>query len=306
MRPVEGLDHHALFYHDQREYVTCVSDFVTTGLAGGEPVFIAGPSRRLDLLRARLGPGSRRLTFADLAETGHNPARIIPDLRAFVDRQNGGQARIVSEAAWPERSAAELREAIRHEALVNLAFAGAPVSILCPYVTAGLAREVIEGVGHTHPAFVRDGLREASRGYAGAGEVPSHCDAELPSPPGHAETVTYRTRLRDLRQLVAGHASCCGLSADRTASLVLAVGEIAANTLRHTDGGGTLHVWHTQEEVLCQVQDQGWIADPLAGRKHRRPIESGHGLWLVNQVCDLVEVRTGRSGTTTRLHMSLP
>jgi anti-sigma regulatory factor (Ser/Thr protein kinase) len=306
MRPAEGPDHHALFYHDQREYVTCVSDFVTKGLARGEPAFIAAPRRGLDLLHARLGPDSQRLTFADMAETGRNPARILPELRAFIDHQNGGRARIVSESAWPERSAAELREAIRHEALINLAFAEAQVSILCPYVTAGLARDVTRGVRHTHPAFVRSGLRQTSHGYAGPGGVPSHCDAELPSPPGRAETMSYRAQLRDLRLVVARHADRCGLPADRTASLVLAVGELSANTLRHTGGGGTLHVWHTHEEVLCQVQDQGWIDDPLAGRRRRQPIESGHGLWVVNQVCDLVEVRTGEAGTTIRLHMSLP
>jgi hypothetical protein len=31
----------------------------------------------------------------------------------------------------------------------------------------------------------------------------------------------------------------------------------------------------------------------------------GNGLWVVNQVCDLVQARTGRAGTTTRLHMRL-
>jgi hypothetical protein len=30
-----------------------------------------------------------------------------------------------------------------------------------------------------------------------------------------------------------------------------------------------------------------------------------YGLWLVNQVCDLVQARTGRAGTTIRLHMRL-
>jgi anti-sigma regulatory factor (Ser/Thr protein kinase) len=154
--------------------------------------------------------------------------------------------------------------------------------------------------------FVSAGQRETSPGYAGAGQVPRHCDTTLPSPPARAETVSYRTQLRDLRLLVAKHATGCGLSADHTASLVLAVGELTANTLRHTDGDGTLHVWHTRREVLCQIADQGWIADPLAGRIRRPSIEPGHGLWVVHQVCDLVELRTGRTGTTIRLHMGLP
>jgi anti-sigma regulatory factor (Ser/Thr protein kinase) len=304
MSPADRLDHQALFYRDQREYLTCVSQFVDTALASSEPVFIAVPGGQAGLLRGRLGPADGRATYLDMAEAGRNPARIIPELRAFVDGQDGRQARIVSEPAWPGRSAAELREAIRHEALINLAFAGTRVSILCPY-PAGLARAVIRGVGHTHPAIVRAGTPAASRGYTGQGSIPKQCEAALPNPPARAETVSYRTGLRALRTLVAEHARRCGLSADRTASLVLAVGEVAANTLRHTRAGGTLHVWHTTEEVLCQVQDQGWITDPLAGRRRRPAIEPGHGLWVVNQVCDLVEVRTGQAGTTTRLHMNL-
>jgi anti-sigma regulatory factor (Ser/Thr protein kinase) len=87
---------------------------------------------------------------------------------------------------------------------------------------------------------------------------------------------------------------------------VIAVSELAANTWRHTDAGGTLHIWAADGEVLCQVHDSGHISDPLAGR--RRPIPEagrGHGLWVVNQLCDLAELRTGSTGTTIRLHIRL-
>ena len=90
------------------------------------------------------------------------------------------------------------------------------------------------------------------------------------------------------------------------ANLVLAASELAANTLRHTSGGGTLRVWHTGLEILCQVEDEGWITDPLAGRRRRPAAEPGHGLWLVNQVCDLVDLRSGPGGTAIRLHMRRP
>ena len=48
------------------------------------------------------------------------------------------------------------------------------------------------------------------------------------------------------------------------------------------------------------------IADRLAG--YRVPAgdrPGGQGLWLVNQVCDLVELRTSTGGTTICLHMRL-
>jgi anti-sigma regulatory factor (Ser/Thr protein kinase) len=94
-----------------------------------------------------------------------------------------------------------------------------------------------------------------------------------------------------------------GLGAERTVDLVLAANELAANTISHTSGGGVIHVWHTAGEILCQVHDTGRITDPMAGRVRRGPDGRGHGLWLINQVCDLVELRSGDAGTTVRLHM---
>ena len=48
------------------------------------------------------------------------------------------------------------------------------------------------------------------------------------------------------------------------------------------------------------------ITDPLAGQRRPAPdATGGHGLWLVYQVCDLVELRSDASGTTIRMHMAI-
>ena len=123
-------------------------------------------------------------------------------------------------------------------------------------------------------------------------------------PPADAQTLGYETSLRPVRDLVTSYGAALGMAADRLTNLVIAAGEITANTLRHTSAGGTFWIWHTGEEIICQVQDQGWITDPLAGRRRHSPEDSGHGLWVVNQVCDLVEIRSSQAaGTIIRLHM---
>ncbi|MGH3408673.1 MAG: ATP-binding protein, partial [Streptosporangiaceae bacterium] len=124
----------------------------------------------------------------------------------------------------------------------------------------------------------------------------------LRRPPARAEHLAYRGDLRPVRDFVTRFAQRSGLGPDRAADLVLAVGELAANTLRHTSGGGVVHAWSAPGEVVCQVTDQGRISDPLVGRR-RPPDASGLGIWVVHQLCDLVELRTGRSGTAVRVHM---
>ena len=117
---------------------------------------------------------------------------------------------------------------------------------------------------------------------------------------------TYRSDLSRVRALVLRQAREAGLTESRANDLVLAVSEVAANTLRHTGAPGTLAMWHDANEVVCEIRDEGTITDPLAG--HRKPppgASGGHGLWLVRQVCDLVELTSDADGTTVRMHMAL-
>ncbi len=302
----KGFHHLALLYRSSQEYLATLLSFARAGLALAEPVFIAVPAPAGDLLRERLAPDRGRLVFADMATLGLNPARIIPAVRAFIDAYPGQRVRYIGEPAWPTRSADELRETARHEALIHRAFADTPATILCPYNAAALASSVIGDARRTHPTLLRRGARQPSRDYPGPDSLPPGCDSPLPEPPSRAAMLRYATSLRALRDLVARHAAQAGLTAARTADLVLAVSEIAANTLRYTRAEGTLHVWRTPNSLICQIHDQGRITDPLAGR--RRPVIDalgGHGLWVVNQVCDLVEMRSGRTGTTVRMRMRL-
>jgi anti-sigma regulatory factor (Ser/Thr protein kinase) len=300
----DGLTHLAYLYDDERDYLSYLSAFAGAGLRNAEPVFVAVPGRRAALLRERLGAESPLVRYGAMAETGRNPARLIPELRAFLDEYPGRRVRYIGESVWPGRSDSELCEAIRHEALMNLAFSTAALTIVCPYDVRGLAAPAVSGARTTHPVIVQNGRTEPGAGYAGGGVVPAECEHPLPAPPTDAETLGFDTSLRPVRHLVASHGAALGMAAERITNLVIAVGEITANTLRHTAAGGTFWVWHTGEEIICQVRDQGWISDPLAGRRRRYPEDSGHGLWVVNQVCDLVEIRSAKkTGTVIRLHM---
>jgi anti-sigma regulatory factor (Ser/Thr protein kinase) len=218
----------------------------------------------------------------------------------------GPPLRYVSEPFWAGRSDAERAEAARHEALVESALAGAAATVLCVYDSGGLDPDAVACAERMHPVVIAGGEPRASTRYAGDGVLPPQCDRPLAPPPPGATRLSYRDDLRAVRDTVTACAAAAGLAPGRATDLTLAVSEVAANTLRHTQGRGTLLIWTEGDEIVCQVNDSGQIADPLAGRGRAAAESFRHGgLWVVNQVCDLVELRSGPEGTTVRMHVRI-
>jgi anti-sigma regulatory factor (Ser/Thr protein kinase) len=304
---VGSFHHAAFFYRTQAEFTTAVLDFIEAGASAGEPVLVAATGPNLPRLQERLDHQHKLLTWADMSSTGSNPRRVTSAVRMFAEEHPGQPIRCVQEPVWPSRPANELCEAIRHEALVNLALAGAQVTVLCAY-DLRLDTGTILAAQRTHPVVIRDGRPQASVSYAADVVIPAVCDEPLSGPPPSAVALTYRENQRTARHFAADHARLAGLSPDRARDLVIAVGELTGNTLAHTSGPGMLTMWVADGEVICQIHDGGHIRDPLAGTRRLDAADPGRGrgLWVVNQLCDLVEMRTGPAGTTTRLHMRLP
>jgi anti-sigma regulatory factor (Ser/Thr protein kinase) len=86
--------------------------------------------------------------------------------------------------------------------------------------------------------------------------------------------------------------------------MVLVVNEVTTNSVRHGGGTGTLRIWEEGASLICEVRDRGQILDPLIGRR-KPPADrgSGLGLWLANQLCDLVQIRSFPTGSVVRLHI---
>ncbi|HXW44533.1 MAG TPA: sensor histidine kinase [Streptosporangiaceae bacterium] len=298
----DAFRHAVLFYRGLAEYRARVAAFVQAGLARREPVLLATRQRALP----NELHGSGLVTLTDIGQLGRNPARIIPALRAFADNFAGQQVRIVCEFIWPGRSLAEIRQAAWNESLMDRAMVGVPATVVCPYSALELEASELSDAGCTHQWELGSGDFLPSNAYGGPAALPAACRAEPAPPPANAETIEYLSDLRPLRALVARACEHAGLAAHRATDLTIAVSELAANTLRHTAGSGIATAWQADGEMLCEISDSGFISDPLVGL-HRPSLDEpgGQGLWLVNQVCDLVELRSSATGTTVRLHMNL-
>jgi anti-sigma regulatory factor (Ser/Thr protein kinase) len=311
--------HEALLYAGEAEFVSATSTFIREGVAAGEAVLAVVDARKIGLLRSALGDQAGAVEFADMGVVGRNPGRILDAWYRFATERAaaGAGARGIGEPVSPSRSAAELVECQLHEALLNLAFPPQPAwTLLCPYDTATLSTEAVAEARRTHP-FLRNGTESAASadfagaGYGGPGAPPSPWQFRdpLPEPPADAGTVELtisEASLNVLRRRVLAHAAGAGASPARAGDLALAVSELATNSLRHGGGQGRLRLWADGANLTCEVADTGHITDPLVGR--RRPTSrqlDGRGLWLVQQLCDLVQVRTDPGGTVVRVQVPL-
>jgi len=298
-----GFQHNALIYRGADEYLAGTLPFLHAALAAGEPALVAVGRAQTELLEAELGDDAERVRFLPMEEVGRNPAKIIPLWREFVDENGGRSVRGIGEPVWAARSPAALDECQRHESLLNVAFAPEPAwSLLCPYDAGSLPDDALEKVALSHRHVCREGRIEESAVF----EHNLDCfKGYLPPPPATFETLSFgRSELAEVRDRVTAAAERAGMNPVAGADLVIATSELAANSVKHGGGAGTLRLWIEDGRLLVEVEDAGLIEEPLVGRL--RPgiaQEGGRGLWLANQLCDLVQIRSGERGTVVRLHL---
>ncbi|SOC49740.1 Anti-sigma regulatory factor (Ser/Thr protein kinase) [Blastococcus aggregatus] len=305
-RASAGFEHEALFYRDDESFLAGLVPFVREGLSRGEDVVVAEPPGRLELLRDALGPDSAAVRWLDMAALGRNPARIIGAWSEALEAATaaGTGLRGVGEPAWPGRHDAEFVECRLHELLLGTAFDDGPAwRLLCPYDQTHLPRAVRTGALQSHPVLSTPGHRRPSTAYSRDAAAATFA-APLQQPTEGVLRGSFGVDdVRATRRTVASFGRSCGLSDGQVEALELAASELVVNSVRHGGGSGTLALWDTDEAAVVEFSDGGHIEDPLVGR--RRPpahrADGGHGIYLVNQLCDLVQLRSSPHGTAVRI-----
>jgi anti-sigma regulatory factor (Ser/Thr protein kinase) len=294
----EAFRHEAFFYSGPAEFRQGLGTFIREGLDNNEPVLAVLSAEKIAQLRDDLGSDA-------------DPARIIPAWRKFVDDNNGAGGRIrgIGEPISAERDPACLVECQHHESLLNLAFADTPgFYLLCPYDIAALGPRVLLEARRSHPFVAVNGEERANPDFRDSHDGTPLLAEALPAPPVQPRWRVFGLRgLSTLREFVATEASRAGLERRRVDDLVTAANEIASNCVLHGGGGGNARIWTDGGALVCEFNDKGTIDQPLVGREAPGPGQtSGYGVWMANQLVDLVQVRSAVDGTTVRLHMALP
>jgi anti-sigma regulatory factor (Ser/Thr protein kinase) len=239
-----------------------------------------------------------------MTQAGRNPGRIIPSvLRRFADAQpSARRVRIIGEPIWQGRSAVEYPACVQHEALINAAFTGRAVTILCPYDAGQLDKQVLSDALATHPVVLDADGETKSTAYSPE-QIIARYNEPLLAPLGAASCPFAAQTLPDTRDFAVSQARSLGVPGVSLGELELAVAELTTNSVVHGAGSGTLRIWAESGQLVCEVHDGGRLTDPLAGRRPPNPTQpGGRGLLLVHQLADLVRVHTGPDGTTIRCY----
>jgi anti-sigma regulatory factor (Ser/Thr protein kinase) len=292
------MQHAALPYSGRGGFVRAATGVVRGSLERDTvPVVLARP-RDVTRVRSALGRRGRDVLGVDMSVAGRNPARVLPMLQHLLDEHPDCSLSCVIEAVRPDDPAPVVGEVELYELLLALpAFHGWNCRLTCLYDEGGLPPRVVEMIeaAHGEQSAERVTRLERARG-----------EPLPPRPMSSEELGVDRTTLSALRGFVQRRAEQAGLDSERVDDLVYAVNEGVTNSICHGEGRARVSFWIEDRAVVCEVRDRGWIRDPLVGRIAPRPDTlSGRGLWLVNQLCDLVQLRSSPSGTTLRMHVDI-
>jgi anti-sigma regulatory factor (Ser/Thr protein kinase) len=131
-----------------------------------------------------------------------------------------------------------------------------------------------------------------------------------PDPPALDQAFESGT-LFALRSAVHAHTFAAGMPEHRADDVVITIHELAANVIQHGTGRGRLRMWQVPGVLRFQVDDGNPDADRRGGQGGANdadhwPYLKGHGLWLVREVADQMNLYSGPGGTRATVVFALP
>jgi transcriptional regulator with XRE-family HTH domain len=162
------FEHRLVTYGSDEEYLEATIPYITDGLERSECLLVVTTPTQIALVRDALDVRSEHVEFADSAGWYSSLSGAINRYRAFVkDKFEAGATwiRMVGDPVWAGRSRPEITAWFRYESLVNLAFASAPATIVCPYDTRSVPAKVVADARRTHPEATHEATVTMSPTY---------------------------------------------------------------------------------------------------------------------------------------------
>jgi len=299
-------ENHGLFVYDnEHDFVDRVTSFLGPGADDGEACMAVLSLEKWNLLREGLGDSWERIRYLDRDSLYTRPLAALANYDAALRRTlDDGAPAFYLLGEIPVTTRPALWKAwTLYEAVINRAFAGRPISILCGYDLREQPDAAVEGALRTHPRILVDGWEDNPL-Y----QDPAHVVAELtPRPeaitdlrelPLDADVDAFSQRLRrELATLQVPDA--------QAENLVLAAAEVFDNARTHGHGARSQRLGRIGGLIVWELSDNGpGFDDALAGYlPPRQEDASGRGLWVARQLAREVEFLFSPQGFTTRVWM---
>jgi len=161
------LRHCVALYEGEDQFLASAIPFLSGVGDRSEAAMAILGKTKTTLLRGGLGPQADAVTFADPRDCYRSPGAALAAHREFVDAaiaDGASWVRILGEPTW-RGGKAKAPHWSRYEALLNLVFGPAPVSVLCLYDATRLDSSTIDELYATHPETVEQGAIHACPGY---------------------------------------------------------------------------------------------------------------------------------------------
>ena len=303
-----GFWHEAVAYSSSADLAARLAPRVNAALQVGQQVTTVLAAGVTDGLRASLGSAADQVAFLEPGRVHTVPGftTAVRWARRAAHADEPGFGKLIIGQQLLDLPGCGPGYWTRLCLGLEVATAGLALTVLCPFAAndAGWAR-----IRPTHRALSD---LDSSTGRPGSAPNPTFRppgelirEHPLPPPPDpgppEAELAFRAPQLAAVRQLIGEVAVHAGLAPDRATDAVLAVNEVASNSIEHGPGSGRLRLWTDGGQLLAEITDDGRLADPFPGLV-RPPVSNsrGRGLWMASELCDVMEVWTER-GTTVRL-----
>ena len=308
---MSGLQHEAVFYDGVDDFVAATLPFARDAVASGDPLIVVEPSEQLAALREALGSEADHAEFHEAADWYLSPGKAFKAYLGWVTLalERAPRARTIGEPIWPTDWQAAVAEFAHYESVYNVIASDASIWSICPYDVSALPSEIVEHALATHPYVRRSAGVERSESFVDPHLYCAHLAAREAAPdvlPAiRAREFRVTPDLGKLRGVVEAEALAANVAVHRIPEFLIAVNEVAMNALVHGGGDAWARTWAEERTFVCEVRDSGTgLSETLAGYEPPDVArERGRGLWLVRQICDLVEVQSRDGVTRVRLHL---
>ncbi|MEJ3657375.1 ATP-binding protein [Actinomycetes bacterium KLBMP 9759] len=293
--------HEAVLHRSPEELAARLAPRIEAALGGDDHVIAVLDDTHRDALRETLGADAASVTFPDPAAVHSVPGFTVAARWARTARARSG-ALIIGQHV-ESLPVAEPAYWARLDIALNVAISGLPVTVLCPY---RVDSPELPRVLATHPMI--NGVDGPARSPSFRAPPEALIDFPPPPPPDLGPPIARMafaaSTLAGVRRLTERVGEAAGLSDERVADLVLAVNEIASNSIEHGPGSGVLRFW-TGADLVAEVTDDGaGLTIPFPGIALPPPEGvRGRGLWLASELCDVLQVWSDAGSTVIRMAM---